>query len=102
MKIDIDGKMIGMRYPYEIDLVGDAAATLRALIPLLQRQENRSWREDIEATVTRWWEVMEAEAMVEADPVNPMRLFHELSLRLPGNAIVAATRAPQRTGTRGS
>ncbi len=90
VQIDIDGKMIGMRYPYEINLVGDAAATLRALIPLLQRQEDRSWREDIEATVTRWWEVMEAEAMVEADPVNPMRLFHELSVRLPGNAIVAA------------
>jgi len=90
VQIDIDGKMIGMRYPYEVNLVGDAAATLRALIPHLERKEDRSWREDIEAKVTRWWEVMEAEAMVEADPVNPMRLFHELSVRLPGNAIVAA------------
>jgi pyruvate dehydrogenase (quinone) len=90
VQIDIDGKMIGMRYPYEVNLVGDAAATLRALIPHLERKEDRSWREDIEAKVTRWWEVMEAEAMVEADPVNPMRLFHELSTRLPGNAIVAA------------
>jgi pyruvate dehydrogenase (quinone) len=90
VQIDIDGKYIGMRYPYEVNLVGDAAATLRALIPHLRRQEDRSWREDIEAKVTRWWEVMEAEAMVEADPINPMRLFHELSTRLPGNAIVAA------------
>jgi pyruvate dehydrogenase (quinone) len=90
VQIDIDGKMIGMRYPYEVNLVGDAAATLRALIPHLERKEDRSWREDIEAKVTRWWEVMEAEAMVGADPVNPMRLFHELSTRLPGNAIVAA------------
>ena len=90
VQIDIDGKMIGMRYPYEVNLVGDAAATLRALIPHLERKDDRSWREDIEAKVTRWWEVMEAEAMVEADPVNPMRLFHELSTRLPGNAIVAA------------
>jgi pyruvate dehydrogenase (quinone) len=90
VQIDIDGKYIGMRYPYEVNLVGDAAATLRALIPQLRRQEDRSWREDIEAKVTRWWETMEAEAMVEADPINPMRLFHELSTRLPGNAIVAA------------
>jgi pyruvate dehydrogenase (quinone) len=90
VQIDIDGKYIGMRYPYEVNLVGDAAATLRALIPHLRRQEDRSWREDIEAKVTRWWETMEAEAMVEADPINPMRLFHELSTRLPGNAIVAA------------
>jgi pyruvate dehydrogenase (quinone) len=90
VQIDIDGKYIGMRYPYEVNLVGDAAATLRALIPHLQRKEERSWREGIEADVARWWEVMEAEAMVDADPVNPMRLFHELSARLPGNAIVTA------------
>jgi pyruvate dehydrogenase (quinone) len=90
VQIDIDGKYVGMRYPYELNLVGDARATLQALIPLLRRKEDRSWREDIEAKVTRWWETMEREAMVEADPVNPMRLFHELSTRLPGNAIVAA------------
>ncbi len=90
VQIDIDGKQIGMRYPYEVNLIGDAAATLRALIPLLQREEDRSWREGIEAKVTRWWETMTAEAMVDADPINPMRLFHELSTRLPGNAIVAA------------
>jgi pyruvate dehydrogenase (quinone) len=90
VQIDIDGKYIGMRYPYELNLVGDARATLQALIPLLQRKEDRSWREDIEAKVARWWQTMEQEAMVEADPVNPMRLFHELSTRLPGDAIIAA------------
>ena len=90
VQIDIDGKYIGMRYPYEVNLVGDAAATLRALIPHLNRKDDRGWRETIEANVTRWWQVMDAEAMVDADPVNPMRLFHELSSRLPENAIVTA------------
>jgi pyruvate dehydrogenase (quinone) len=90
VQIDIDGKYIGMRYPYEVNLVGDAAATLRALIPRLQRKEDRSWRAGLESKIARWWEVMEAEAMVEADPVNPMRLFHELSARLPDDAIVTA------------
>ncbi len=90
VQIDIDGKYIGMRYPYEVNLVGDAAATLRALIPQLERKQDRSWRENIEENVARWWEVMQAEAMVEADPINPMRLFFELSSRLPDNAIVAA------------
>ena len=90
VQIDIDGKYVGMRYPYELNLVGDARATLQALIPLLERKEDRSWQEDIEAKVTRWWETMEKEAMVEADPINPMRLFHELSTRLPADAIVAA------------
>ena len=90
VQIDIDGKFIGMRYPNEVNLVGDAAATLRALIPHLKRQEDRSWREGIEAGVARWWESMDAEAEVEADPVNPMLLFRELSTRLPMDAIVAA------------
>jgi pyruvate dehydrogenase (quinone) len=90
VQIDVDAKYIGMRYPYEINLVGDAAATLRALIPHLTRKDDRSWREDIESKVRRWWEVMDAEAMVTADPVNPMRLFYELSSRLPDNAIVTA------------
>jgi pyruvate dehydrogenase (quinone) len=90
IQIDIDGKFIGMRYPTELNIVADAAAALRALIPHLQRVEDRSWRHTIEDNVARWWETMEMEAMVEADPVNPMRLFHELSSRLPHNAIVSA------------
>ena len=83
VQIDIDGKFIGMRYPYEVNLVGDAAATLRALIPHLKRQEDRSWREGVEAGVERWWRSMDAEADVEANPINPMLLFRELSTRLP-------------------
>ncbi|MGI8332569.1 thiamine pyrophosphate-requiring protein [Actinomadura scrupuli] len=90
VQIDLDPKLIGMRYPYEVNLVGDAAATLRALIPHLRRKQDRSWREGIEAAVERWWQTMEMEAMVDADPVNPMRLFFELSSRLPEDAIVTA------------
>jgi len=90
VQIDIDGKFIGMRYPYEINLIGDAKATLQALIPLLSRKTDRSWREDIEESVDRWWEIVERQAMTDADPVNPMRIFWELGKRLPDDAIVAA------------
>ncbi|MCZ2836880.1 thiamine pyrophosphate-requiring protein [Modestobacter sp. VKM Ac-2985] len=90
VQIDHDAKYIGMRYPYELNLVGDAAATLRALIPLLQRKQDRSWREGIEDGVRRWWETIHMRAMTDADPVNPMRLFWELNDRLPGNAILTA------------
>src|SRR6201998_1379721 len=90
VQIDIDGKYIGMRYPNEVNLVGDAAATLRALIPHLKRQDDRSWRQAIEAGVAGWWQTMDAEAEVEADPVNPMLVFRELSSRLPADAIVTA------------
>lgn len=90
VQIDLDGAMVGMRYPYEVNLVGDAGATLRALIPLLERKEDRSWQEDLCSQVADWWTTMEAEAMVEADPVNPMRLFHEFSQRAPLDSIVVA------------
>jgi pyruvate dehydrogenase (quinone) len=90
VQIDIDGTMIGMRYPYEVNLVGDAAATLRALVPLLERKEDRSWQDSIIGKVERWWEVMESEAQVSADPVNPMRIFSEFSKVAPRDAMIAA------------
>lgn len=90
VQIDVDGRFIGMRYPNEVNLVADAKSALKALIPHLRRKEDRKWRETVEANVTRWWETMEMEAKVNADPINPMRLFHELSPQLPDNAIVTA------------
>jgi pyruvate dehydrogenase (quinone) len=90
IQIDIDGSMIGMRYPTEVNLVGEAQATLRALLPMLTRTTDRAWRNTIEKNVTSWWETVEQQAMVEADPVNPMRVVHELSQRIPEDAIVTA------------
>lgn len=90
VQIDVDGTMIGLRFPNELNLVGDARTTLEALIPLLRQQEDRSWREEIEQNVADWHASMELEASVTADPVNPMRIFTEFSRRMPENAIVTA------------
>ncbi|EWM10747.1 thiamine pyrophosphate-requiring protein [Kutzneria sp. 744] len=90
VQIDIDGKFIGMRYPTEVNLVGDARATLAALLPKVERKEDRKWRETVERNVSRWWETMERESMVSADPINPMRITWELSSRIPDNAIVTS------------
>jgi pyruvate dehydrogenase (quinone) len=90
VQIDRSAKWIGMRYPYEVNLVGDAKATLQALIPLLERKADRSWRETIETDVARWHEIAERRAHADADPVNPLRIFAELSTRLPDDAIVTA------------
>jgi pyruvate dehydrogenase (quinone) len=79
-----------MRYPYEINLVGDAKTTLQALIPLVTRKPNRAWRKRVEADVADWWLTAERRALTDADPVNPMRIFHELSQQLPANAIVVS------------
>ncbi|HUB66639.1 MAG TPA: thiamine pyrophosphate-requiring protein [Candidatus Methylacidiphilales bacterium] len=90
VQIEIDAKMISIRYPMEVPLVGDSAETLRALIPLLQRKTDRSWRESIEKGIAEWWKVLEAQAMNAADPINPQRVFWELSPRLPDNCILSA------------
>jgi pyruvate dehydrogenase (quinone) len=90
VQIDVDGRLIGMRYPTEVNLVGEAKGTLRALIPLLERKTDRSWREKVEKNVARWWDVVERQAMVDADPVNPMRIVWELSSRAPEDAIITA------------
>ncbi|MHA6804802.1 thiamine pyrophosphate-requiring protein [Salinifilum ghardaiensis] len=88
VQIDIDPTMIGMRYPFEVNLLGDAQDTLRHLLPLLRRKEDRTWRQQVEETVSGWWDVMRRRANVSADPINPERVFHELSPLLPENAIV--------------
>jgi pyruvate dehydrogenase (quinone) len=90
VQIDIDPHMIGMRYPYEVNLVGDARATLRALIPLLRRNEARDFHQEVCAGVARWEEVMDRRARLSADPVNPEYVARALSPLLPDHAIVTA------------
>jgi pyruvate dehydrogenase (quinone) len=90
VQIDIDAAMIGLRYPMESLLVGDAAETLRALIPRLRRKDDRSWRNEIEDGVRDWWALLDERAMLDADPVNPQRVVHELSKQLPDGCIIAA------------
>jgi pyruvate dehydrogenase (quinone) len=90
VQIDIDGKMISIRYPMEVNLVGDARETLRSLIPHLRRKQDRFWREGIEQNVERWWEILENRAMEDAEPLNPQRVYHELSPRLPDRCILTA------------
>jgi pyruvate dehydrogenase (quinone) len=88
VQIDIDGANLSLRYPMEYSLIGDSKQTLAALLPLLEQNENRSWRQGIEKDVSDWWDTLRARAMESADPVNPQRIFHELSPRLPDDVIM--------------
>jgi pyruvate dehydrogenase (quinone) len=88
IQIDIDPRMLGLRYPMEVNLQGDAALTIRALLPLLERKKDRQWRESIMKNVTEWWQITEARAMAAANPINPQRLFWELSPQLPDRCIL--------------
>ena len=90
VQIDVDARQLGLRYPMEINLVGDAKATLQALLPLLKLREERAWRDGVEANVRDWWRVLESRAMTDAQPINPQRVFWELSPRLPDDVILTA------------
>jgi len=90
VQIDRDAKMIGLRYPMEVNLVGDARETLRELLPLLTRKEDRGWREGVEQGVEEWWKLIASRAHEAAEPLNPQLLFWELSRRLPDLAILSS------------
>jgi pyruvate dehydrogenase (quinone) len=90
IEINLDARLIGIRLPNTVNLVGDSAETLRELIPHLEHKDDRSWRQEIEEGVERWWTILAERAMDDGDPVNPLRVFHELSPRLPDNCILTA------------
>jgi pyruvate dehydrogenase (quinone) len=90
VQIDVKPRMLALRFPMEVNLLGDAALTLRMLAPLLERKTDRSWRESIERDVAQWWQTLESRAMASADPLNPQRVFWELSPRLPDRCVLTA------------
>ncbi len=90
VQIDIKPRMLSLRFPMEVPMHGDAKLTLQALLPRLRQKTNLSWLTTIEKNVEQWWEVMEARAMNSADPINPQRLFWELSPKLPPRCIITA------------
>jgi pyruvate dehydrogenase (quinone) len=90
VQIDIDPTMLSLRYPADVALVGDASATLNALLPLLAQKDRGAWREKIEKNVSAMWHEEERKAHIEADPLNPELFFWQLSDRLPANAVLCA------------
>jgi pyruvate dehydrogenase (quinone) len=90
VQIDIDPGMLSIRFPAEVNLHGDSAETLSALMPLLNQNTSTTWRERIEGNVGDWWKTMEHRAMQPAHPINPQRVAWELSPRLPEAAIITS------------
>src|SRR5699024_8437277 len=90
IQIDIDGKMLSVRYPNEVNLQGDSKLTLEALLPFVKYKEDRTWKKKLEEDIEDWWKVMESRAMNEANPINPQRVCLELSPKLPENVILTS------------
>ncbi|TPM22650.1 thiamine pyrophosphate-requiring protein [Mesorhizobium sp. B2-3-5] len=89
VQIDLKPGMMSLRYPMDVNLVGDATETLKALLPLLKQKKNK-WRKQIEKSVADWWKLLEERAKTKADPVNPQLVAWELSPRLPDNVILTS------------
>ena len=89
VQIDLDGRRVGNRYPVEVGLVGDAAETLAALLPLLDTDRPTAWRDRIEQAVRDWDRLAEQRAAIPARPLNPELVVRELSAALPADAQVS-------------
>lgn len=90
VQIDLQPDMLSLRYPMEVNLVGDAGETLTALMPLLQQKTQRSWRKKVVGWRASWEKTLEKRALAKADPINPQRVVFELSPRLPDHAIITS------------
>jgi len=93
VQIDRSGRMLSLRYPMEVNLLGDSRATLKELLPLLKRKQDRSFQEGIITGVADWWRLMDDRGEPEdrgAGRVRPQALFASLSRHLPDNAIISS------------
>ncbi len=90
VQIDVDASMMSIRFPMEVGLVGDAAETLRALLPRLAPKTDGAWRQNIADAVAKWWKTLDSRAHQPASPVNPQLVAWELSPRLPDRAIITS------------
>ncbi len=90
VQIDVLARQLNLRFPADVALHGDAALTLRALLPLLEQKQSAGWGDRMRESIVSWWKLLEARAMVSASPINPQRVFWEASKRLPDNCILSA------------
>ncbi|MBW6524750.1 thiamine pyrophosphate-requiring protein [Sphingomonas sp. RHCKR47] len=90
VQIDLAPEMLGLRYPVDVNLHGDAADTLKALLPLIEHKADRAWQHGIVSNIERWRDTLTGRAMADAKPVNPQRVVYEMSPRLPDDAIVTS------------
>jgi pyruvate dehydrogenase (quinone) len=90
VQLDIDAARIGLRYPVEVGLVGDAKCGLTALIPLLRRNKSRRFLEKAQDAMKEWRKTLLVRATDMSMPMKPQVIAHELGRRLPDNAIVTS------------
>jgi pyruvate dehydrogenase (quinone) len=89
VQIELDPKRIGLRYPVEVGLVGDSRNTLRELLSLVKRNENRDFLTKAQESMRDWWKLMDERSHRTDMPMKPQVVAHELGKRLRDDAIVS-------------
>ncbi|MGH7919481.1 MAG: thiamine pyrophosphate-binding protein, partial [Candidatus Dormibacteraceae bacterium] len=92
VQVDISPRMLSLRYPMEVNLVGDSRATLEELLPLLERKTDRSFQEKLAKGVEEWWQLMDERGQPadHDDRIRPEGVFASISRHLPDNAILSS------------
>ena len=89
VQIELNPAMIGLRFPVEVGLIGDSRVSLRALLPLLERNRHRKFLERAQRETAKWWKLMEERGTREDKPMKPQVVAWQLGKRLSDNAIVS-------------
>src|SRR5699024_327397 len=89
VQIDIDAEALGLRFPNEVNLQGDAKTTVAELCQRIERKTDRDWQDKLIDNTKGWWQLMAERAAVSAYPINPQQVFWALNQRLPENAVLA-------------
>ncbi|WP_163648709.1 thiamine pyrophosphate-requiring protein [Modicisalibacter sp. 'Wilcox'] len=89
VQIDVAPAALGLRYPTEINLHGDARATLAALTERVAYKDDRAWHGRVQGWIDDWWRITDERAATDASPINPQRLFQALSPHLPDDVMLA-------------
>jgi pyruvate dehydrogenase (quinone)/pyruvate oxidase len=90
VQIDRDPSRIGLRFPVEVGLCGDARSTLQVLTPHLARRSDRSFLEKAQAGMKKWREKLHQRAQSEETPIKPQVVAEALNDLLADDAIVSA------------
>jgi pyruvate dehydrogenase (quinone) len=90
VQIDLDPKRIALRFPVDVGLIGDSRNTLRELIPLLKRKQDRGFLEKAQSGMKDWKELMRHRGTREDHPMKPQVVAYQLGQKLRDNAIVTS------------
>jgi pyruvate dehydrogenase (quinone) len=88
VQVDSNGAHIGLRYPVEVGLIGDVAATVRDLLPLLHAKTDRSFLTAAQNRMRDWNALLARVAATARSPLRPQMVLRILSDEIADDAVI--------------